>query len=226
MDRIHNTSAAAQVSMVAGLSAQWHTCLDEIPADEWDRLVDGAPGGSPFMRHACLTAMVDSGSACPETGWHPLFLTLRDPAGQLVGACPGFAKTHSYGEYVFDWAWADAHDRALAAQGQHYYPKLLVALPFSPIPGQRLLVEAGCTPAIQTEVRRRLLAELQTQCRHQGWSSAHVLFLSDAEAELAEGEGWLHRNGVQFHWENRLPQPYRDFADFLASLQRDKRKKI
>lgn len=212
--------------MVAALTAHWHTDLDEIPADQWDALAHAADGGSPFLRHAFFKAMVDSGSACPDTGWHPVFLTLQDEQGQVLAGCPLFAKDHSYGEYVFDWAWADAHDRALAAQGQHYYPKLLSAVPFSPIPGQRLLVRSDLPAPVQDALRLQALAAMQALCEAQGWSSAHALFVSEHEAALAQRQGWLLRHGVQFHWENRAALPYADFEDFLASLQRDKRKKI
>jgi uncharacterized protein len=216
----------AQVNMVAGLTAHWTDALKQIPAGEWDELVMSSPGGSPFLRHGLLSAMVDSGSACAETGWQPHFLTLRDKAGQIKAACPLFIKSHSYGEYVFDWAWADAHDRALAGQGLHYYPKLLSAVPFSPIPGQRLLVHPSLNATEQEAARLQMLGLLAGECQRQGWSSAHALFVSDAEAQLAESQGWLRRQGVQFHWENREPEPYFDFEDFLASMHRDKRKKI
>ena len=212
--------------MVAGLTAHWHTDLTEIDATQWDALVTDFEGGSPFLRLAFLRAMVDSGSACPDTGWHPLLLTLQDPQGQVRAGCPMFVKEHSNGEYVFDWAWADAHDRALASQGVHYYPKLLSASPFSPVPGQRLLVRPDAHPDAQVALRRHLLQAIEDRCEAQGWSSAHALFVSEAEAQLAEEAGWLRRSGVQFHWDNRAEVPYRDFDEFLASLQRDKRKKI
>lgn len=212
--------------MVAGLTAHWHTDLTEIDAAQWDALVADFEGGSPFLRLAFLRAMVDSGSACPDTGWHPLLLTLQDAQGQVWAGCPLFVKEHSNGEYVFDWAWADAHDRALASQGVHYYPKLLSASPFSPVPGQRLLVRPDAHPDAQVALRRHLLQAIEDRCEAQGWSSAHALFVSEAEAQLAEEAGWLRRSGVQFHWDNRAEVPYRDFDEFLASLQRDKRKKI
>lgn len=147
--------------MVAGLTVHWHSDLAEIDAEQWDDLVVGVDGGGPFLRLAFLRAMVDSGSACPDTGWHPLLLTVRDAQGQLLAGSPLFVKDHSYGEYVFDWAWADAHDRALASQGAHYYPKLLSAVPFSPIPGQRLLVRpdvpADLQMALHTQDRKSVV---------------------------------------------------------------------
>jgi predicted N-acyltransferase len=218
--------APAQANMVAALQAHWVDDLGQIPLDEWDELVAACPGGTPFLRLGLLRAMVDSGSACALTGWQPHFLTLRDAAGRIQAACPLFIKSHSYGEYVFDWAWADAHDRALAAQGVHYYPKLLSAVPFSPIPGQRLLVHPALNAAQQSAARLLMLQRLADECARQGWSSAHALFVSDKEAALAASQGWLRREGVQFHWQNRAGEPYADFEDFLASMQRDKRKKI
>ncbi len=212
--------------MVPGLTAHWHEDLAQIPSDAWDELVCSVDGGTPFLRMGLLRAMVDSGSACTETGWQPQFLTLQDAQGRVLGACPLFLKRHSYGEYVFDWAWADAHDRALARHGQRYYPKLLSAVPFSPIPGQRLLAHPDLSASAQQAVRQRLLQTLAERCEAQSLSSAHVLFLSDEEAALAQEQGWLLRQGVQFHWQNCTPAPFADFDDFLASLQRDKRKKI
>ena len=218
--------APASVKCHAPLRAEWLAQWDAIDGGEWDALLAGVDGASPFLRHGVLRAMADSGSACAETGWQTHVLTLRGADGNLLGACPTFAKSHSYGEYVFDWAWADAHDRALARHGQTYFPKLLGAVPFSPIPGQRLLVHPGLAPADQASVRQALLNALQAECEQQGWSSAHLLFLSEPEAQQAVSQGWLRRQGVQFHWHNRTPQAFTDFDDFLASLQRDKRKKI
>jgi len=208
------------------LQAAWHPDWRSIPATDWDALLVGVAGARPFLCRDVLQAMVDSGSACAETGWQPHVLTVRGADGTLLGACPSFAKSHSYGEYVFDWAWADAHDRALAPHGHHYFPKLLGAVPFSPIPGQRLLVHPALAPQGQAVVRRALLEALKAECAARGWSSAHLLFLSEAEAQQAQEQGWLVRHGVQFHWCNRTPEPFADFDDFLASLHRDKRKKI
>jgi predicted N-acyltransferase len=238
MDEFRSTKEArlkkdAQVSMSAGLeerdvglSVHWHASLGEIPTDEWDELARAAPGGTPFLLHAVLSAFIDSGGACVDTGWQPRFLTLRNDAGRVLAGCPVFLKHHSHGEYVFDWAWADAHDRALNEQGLHYYPKLLSAVPFSPIPGERLLVHPSLDAASRLVARQRLLWALTDHCAAHKLSSAHVLFLSQDEAQKAEAQGWLVRHGVQFHWQNRPGRPYENFEDFLASLQRDKRKKI
>jgi predicted N-acyltransferase len=123
---------------------------------------------------------------------------------------------------VFDWAWADAHDRALASHGHHYFPKLLGAVPFSPIPGQRLLVHPGLDAAAQLAVRQTLLDALRAECAQQGWSSAHLLFLSEAEAQQAERSGWLLRHGVQFHWCNREAQPFADYLKLPAGARNEK----
>ena len=212
--------------MVAGLQIGWHTQLDTIGAANWDALLDGVVGARPFLTHAWLKALTDHGCATPETGWQPLFLTLTDAQGRLRAGCPLYVKSHSYGEYVFDWAWADAHDRALAAQGQRYFPKLLGAVPFSPIPSQRLLTASDASAGEREALCALLLAAVRQRCELEGWSSAHLLFLTEAEAAQAGSAGWLVRHGVQFHWCNREPAPYADFDDFLASLHRDKRKKI
>jgi uncharacterized protein len=166
------------------------------------------------MRHEYLVALHASGSATGETGWQPQFLTAWR-GEELVGACPLYLKSHSYGEYVFDWAWADAYQR----HGLRYYPKLLDAVPFTPVPGPRLL-------AHDIGTRIGLLQAMRQIARDAGLSSAHLLFLDEADQEAARASGWMMRSNVQFHWLNREPEPYADFAEFLASLQREKRKKI
>jgi predicted N-acyltransferase len=144
----------------------------------------------------------------------------------IQAACPLFLKDHSWGEYVFDHAWADAYNQQLARPGHAYYPKLLGAVPFSPIPGPRLMVRPGHDAATEAALTTRLLAELEAICADQNWSSAHLLFLPQDQADAARQRGWLIRQGVQFHWQNRSDRPYSDFDDFLADMQRDKRKKI
>ena len=166
------------------------------------------------MHHEYLLAMHTSGSAIGATGWLPQFLAVTR-ADVLVAACPLYLKDHSYGEYVFDWAWADAYQR----HGLRYYPKLLSAVPFTPVPGARLLA--------RDQPGRRVLLRAMRQLAHDAkFSSAHLLFLDDADADAARDEGWMMRSTVQFHWRNREPEPYTDFSEFLASLQREKRKKI
>jgi predicted N-acyltransferase len=186
----------------------------EIDAAAWSALVAAQPAANPFVSLEYLRAMHDSGSAGPATGWTPHFMTLEH-RGTLVAACPLYLKDHSYGEYVFDWAWADAYRR----HGLAYYPKLLDAVPFTPVPGPRLLA--------RTHAHRLLLLRgIEQLARSAELSSAHLLFLDEADQAAAREAGWSMRSTVQFHWTNRVPEPYADFADFLASLQREKRKKI
>jgi uncharacterized protein len=188
-----------------------------IDAAQWNALLALQPSSTPFMRHEYLSALHASSSACPKTGWVPQFLCILEGSGSqtLVAACPLYVKDHSYGEYVFDWAWADAYQR----HGLHYYPKLLDAVPFTPVPGPRLMARDAAD-------RRLLLRAMQQLAREAKLSSAHLLFLDEADQDAARAEGWMMRSTVQFHWTQRAPEPYADFADLLASLQREKRKKI
>ncbi len=189
------------------------TALADLPADAWDALANPAGAETnPFVSHAFLHALEASGSATPENGWTPQHLTLRGDNGQLLAAAPCYRKAHSFGEYVFDHPWADALHRA----GGRYYPKLQVAVPFSPVPGPRLL-------APTLELRRDLLAALQAACVHSGWSSVHLTFLPEADARALAGATWLHRTDLQFHWHNR---GYTTFDDYLAELSHDKRKQV
>jgi uncharacterized protein len=190
----------------------------EIEARQWNALLALQPSATPFMRHEYLLALHASGSASPQAGWTSQFITIfanEAGEGRLVAAAPLYLKDHSYGEYVFDWAWADAYQR----HGLAYYPKLLCAVPFTPVPGPRLL-------ARDDDLRARLLQVMQQLAFDAGLSSAHVLFLDEADQRAAREAGWMLRSTVQFHWNNREVAPYADFADFLASLQRDKRRKI
>jgi len=191
-------------------------CRDpaEIDAARWNALLARQPSATPFVSLEYLRALHASASAVAETGWAPHFLLLEG-AGELIAACPLYLKDHSYGEYVFDWAWADAYRR----HGLDYYPKLTGAIPFTPVPGPRLL-------ATTHEHRLLLLRGIEAIARQAGLSSAHLLFLDEADQAAAVEAGWSMRSTVQFHWQNRTPAPYADFADFLASLQREKRKKI
>jgi len=191
-----------------------HDDPGQIGAGDWDRLLDASGGAPFFLRHAYLQALHRSGSATADTGWLPQFLTAWQ-GERLQGALPLYLKSHSYGEYVFDWAWADAHER----HGLPYYPKLTGAIPFTPVPGPRLL-------ALDEGARLALLQGLREPLAKGLVSSAHLLFLCDADRAAAESQGWLLRSTVQFHWHNRTPEPYGSFGDFLAQLQREKRKKI
>jgi uncharacterized protein len=185
-----------------------------IGAARWNLLLQQQDAPTPFMRHEYLAALHASGSATAETGWAPAWLLL-ERRGELLGAAAFYLKTHSYGEYVFDWAWADAYRR----HGLDYYPKLLGAVPFTPVPGTRLL-------ARDAQARALLLQGLLQFARQARLSSAHLLFLSDADRSACEDAGWMLRENVQFHWTQREQLPHADFASFRASLQRDKRKKI
>lgn len=185
-----------------------------IAAAAWNALLGEQASATPFMRHEYLTALHESGSATAETGWRPQFLSVCE-GDTLVAASPLYIKDHSYGEYVFDWAWADAYRR----HGLDYYPKLLAAVPFTPVPGPRLLARTA-------DSRLALLSGMQQLATQAGLSSAHLLFLDEADSVAAREAGWMMRTTVQFHWTNREPTPYADFGDFLSSLQREKRKKI
>ncbi len=191
-----------------------HTDLAELPLEAWNALLAKQAQPTPFMRLEYLQALQQSGSATAASGWQAQFLSVWQ-GEDLIAACPAYLKSHSYGEYVFDWAWADAYQR----HGLDYYPKLLVAVPFTPVPGARLL-------AADEAARGLLLDALLAFARQQTLSSVHILFPNEKEQTTASAGGWMARSGVQFHWSQRPEAPYRDFEDFLASLQREKRKKI
>ncbi len=193
----------------ATLTLTLHDRIAEIDAADWDAC---AGGGNPFVSHAFLSALEDSGSANARTGWLPQHAVLRAEDEHVVAVAPMYAKSHSYGEYVFDHGWANALERA----GGRYYPKLQVAVPFSPVPGPRLLRRPG------SGVPTGVLADAFRQaCESLDTSSVHITFCKEDEwAELGEA-GWLQRIGMQFHWEN---EGYKDFDDFLGALSSRKRK--
>jgi len=183
--------------------------IHEIAASQWDGLLTEV---QPFLRHAFLSALEDSGSVGGRSGWQPAHVVLPGEQGQLLAAMPAYVKSHSYGEYVFDHGWADACHRA----GIGYYPKLLGAIPFSPVTGQRLLGEPLAAG--------QLLDRLSESLAAQGLSSLHINFTSPADDALLQGrDGWLQRLGCQYHWHNRS---YRDFQDFLDALSSRKRKQM
>ncbi|UJH72629.1 GNAT family N-acetyltransferase [Burkholderia cenocepacia] len=185
----------------------------EVPADEWNALLARDAQPTPFLRHEFLDALHVARCAVDDTGWSPHFVTLTDAnTGRLAAAAPVYAKQHSYGEYVFDWAWADAYQR----NNLPYYPKLLCAVPFTPVHGTRLL-------AADDDARRRLAATLLAFAEQSDVSSLHVLFPTGDEARLLESMGMMLREGVQFHWLN---DGYRHFDDFLGTLEQKKRKNI
>jgi predicted N-acyltransferase len=214
---------------------------------QWNELLarqDPAGALNPFMRHEYLAAMQASGSAVPDTGWTPRFMALYDGT-RLVAACALYLKSHSYGEYVFDWAWANAYQQ----HGLSYYPKALVATPFTPVPGPRLLAEDAATRVL-------LVKALMAWCESEKLSSLHLLFGNDADIAACAEAGLMLRHTVQFHWKNMAPTlvaartalppegavlarggsslqtvapthtRFKDFEDFLGSLNQEKRKKI
>ena len=181
--------------------------LSGVDREEWNALA----GPQPFVRHEFLSALVDCGCAAARAGWLPQFVLLRR-AGALAAAMPLFAKSHSYGEYVFDWAWAEAYRH----HGRRYYPKLVSAIPFTPATGPRLLTD-------DPTVARGLVEAAMELAPSLGASSLHVLFPGAEEAARWERAGLLVRHGIQFHWVN---PGYRDFDDYLDALNRDKRKKV
>jgi hypothetical protein len=181
--------------------------LNEIDAAQWDALA----GDNPFLAHAFLAGLEETGCVCADSGWQPCHLTLWD-GKTLRAAMPLYRKSHSYGEYVFDWSWAEAYQK----HGLRYYPKLLCAVPFTPATGRRLLAR---TPALQA----KLLDAAFDLARETGASSLHVLFPPPEEAQLLEARGLMLRATVQFHWEN---PGYASFDAFLAEMSHDKRKRI
>lgn len=190
--------------------------ISSIEASDWDRL---NRGDYPFARHAFLEGLERTGCVRPETGWQPCHMLVYEDGSRdaPVGAAPLYLKSHSWGEYVFDWAWADAYERA----GLPYYPKLLCAIPFTPATGPRLLVSP--TAGDPDEVRRALIRAIIQHAQDLDISSVHWLFTDDPDTRALEAEGLLRRTGNQFHWSNR---GYRDFDDFLAGLTSKRRKQI
>ena len=228
------TASAAKTAIITRV----HQSVRDIDAHAWNTLLTAQLQPTPFMRHEYLSALQDSGSAAAQTGWAACFFTLWQE-GALVAACPLYLKNHSYGEYVFDFAWARAYEE----HGLAYYPKAVVAVPFTPVPGSRLL-------ARDANARAALVAALREWCGQQGLSSLHLLFGSAEDTAACSADGWMLRHTVQFHWENTAtttptpastqdlpgvavpdiqhptPTGYPSFDAFLASLSQDKRKKI
>src|SRR5579875_438169 len=188
-----------------------HSAIAEIAPADWDAC---AGPDNPFVSHAFLSALEDSGSAGPRTGWLPQHAALRDAENRLVAVAPMYAKSHSYGEYVFDHSWAHAMERA----GGSYYPKLQVAVPFSPVPGPRLLIRPDSPLPVAV-----LAGALTQACQELDLSGVHVTFCTRREWEALGEAGWLQRLGMQFHWHN---QNYGNFDDFLAALSSRKRKTL
>lgn len=193
------------------IETRFHAAIHELPAAEWDALRTQA---NPFVSHALLLALEQTGCIRNDWGWQPHHLALYE-RGKLIAAAPLYLKGNSHGEFVFDWSWASAWERA----GGEYYPKLLNAVPYSPIPGPRLLAGSGAaTPILQ----RALVEAMRDEADRLQLSSVHANFLEEGEL-AAFDDDWLARSDVQFHWHNR---GYADFAGFLAALNHKKRKNI
>jgi predicted N-acyltransferase len=193
----------------AAISARLGNGVADFDAADWDACAGTA---NPFVSHAFLSALEDSGSATAKRGWQPIPISLDGADGRPTAVMPAYAKGHSQGEYVFDHAWADAYGRA----GGRYYPKLQIAVPFSPVPGPRLLTR---DPALAP----LLIAAAEAVVRQHGLSSAHATFIEPEQVPLFERAGWLIRTDRQFHWLNH---GYASFDDFLAALASRKRKAI
>ncbi|MFD2261568.1 GNAT family N-acetyltransferase [Lacibacterium aquatile] len=195
-------------------ATRFHTIegLGAISAADWDGI---AGADNPFLSHGFLSALEESGSAAPRSGWLPRHLIAESADGQLVGAVPLYVKGNSWGEYVFDHSWADAFERA----GGAYYPKLQSAIPFTPVPGPRLLTHPQAAP----EMRQALAVALVDITRRLGVSSVHATFVTDEDRPAFAAAGFAERLGFQFHWHNR---GYNDFEGFLADLSSRKRKAI
>ncbi|APE27679.1 GNAT family N-acetyltransferase [Aurantiacibacter gangjinensis] len=191
------------------LTARLAASVGSVDAARWDAL---AGGDNPFVSHAFLSLLEESGSVGPGTGWQSAPLLLEGDSGNLLGALPAYLKGHSQGEYVFDHAWADAWERA----GGDYYPKLQISVPFTPATGPRLLLADPAYALAMLAAAEQLVAQ-------NGFSSAHATFVAPEQVELFEAAGWLRREDVQFHWINR---GYASFEDFLAALTSRKRKDL
>jgi predicted N-acyltransferase len=185
--------------------------LTDVGQKQWDQLMQLQPDANPFLSYAFLNALHESGSASKQTGWSPCYISLWDDEN-LAAVLPLYEKSHSYGEYVFDWAWADAYQQ----NGLNYYPKLLSAIPFTPITGVRLI-------ARDQQAQHALLDELIRLQTSTQISSTHILFPTKDEAEILKSSGFLLRQGIQFHWQNHL---YANFEEFLSKLEKKKRKNI
>lgn len=193
------------------MRAKVHSSIDDIDPREWNAL---AGTDCPFLRHEFLAALEHTGCVGAGTGWEPCPVTLSDERG-LAAAAPAYVKSHSYGEFVFDFAWAQACSR----HGRRYYPKLVIAVPFTPATGPRLLVRPGLEPTV---VAKRLLETLQAEAANRRVSSVHALFLDEPARAACEQAGWLLRRDCQFHWSNR---GYPSFEAYLETFTADKRKK-
>src|SRR5690606_2492784 len=203
----------SKAAKAAEISIRTLDRVADLPADAWDRC---AGDDNPFVAHAFLNALEQSGCVSPRTGWQPIHLVAEDASSRLLGILPLYVKGHSQGEYIFDHAWADAYARS----GMPYYPKLLSAVPFTPVTGPRFLLPPESDPKT---IIPALLEGGRELARRDELSSLHVNFLPEDQSALAIEAGMLLRIGEQFHWMN---EDYADFDDFLARLASRKRKAI
>lgn len=196
------------------------TSIHDVDAAKWDACAHAeAPDFNPFVRHAFYSALEDSGSVTAETGWQPQHVVVESADGQVLACAAVYLKDHSYGEYVFDWGWANAYERA----GGSYYPKLQCAVPFTPATGPRLMTHAAQPAEVQVELKRMLLAGMIETGNRLNVSSVHVTFPDEDDFNVMAEAGLLERYGQQFHWENK---GYDSFDDFLEELSSRKRKNM
>jgi len=197
-----------EVSVVDGVA-------DVGPA-AWDAC---AGADNPFLSYAFLSALEDAGCVCRESGWTPRHVLIKDEGGALLACAPLYLKGNSMGEYVFDWGWAEAYERA----GGAYYPKLVSGVPFTPVTGPRLLVRGDLSPALNQSLKRQLVGAMAGAAQGAGLSSLHVNFIPEGDAQVFKDAGYLGRIGLQYHWDNR---DYGTYDDFLAQLSSRKRKAL
>ncbi len=198
------------------IKARVLSSIHEAKPEDWDEC---AGNRNPFIRHAFLSSLEDSHSTGSETGWIPQHLVIEDSAGRLLATTPLYLKSHSYGEYVFDWGWADAYERA----GGHYYPKLQCSVPFTPVTGPRLLVSPAVPETELISFRQFLAATMVQLAEKLEVSSLHVTFLEKSEWKMVGEFDYMQRIGLQFHWENK---GYKNFDEFLSVLASRKRKQL
>lgn len=204
----------------ASLTARIVSGIDQVSAAAWDACAgQDQTSANPFVRHAFFSALEDSGSVAADAGWQPRHVVIEDANGQVLAVAPLYLKSHSYGEYVFDWGWAQAYERA----GGRYYPKLQCAVPFTPVTGPRLMTRGDVDPATQRELQTTLIASMIELARQRRVSSLHVTFPTEAEQAVMTEAGFLPRIGEQYHWKN---EGYGSFDDFLNALSSRKRKNI
>lgn len=212
------SSTRADLLPAAAWQARFHDSLAHIPRDEWNAL---RPDDNPFLDHAFLSGLEEHGCVDPRTGWQPHHLTLHD-GDRLVAAAPLYLKGNSHGEFVFDWSWAHAYEQ----NGLDYYPKLLCAVPYSPVTGPRLLVGRDVDAP---SLRAVLIEAMRTEARRLGLSSAHLNFSTDVDSAALADTDWLPRFDWQFHWRNPASEnggDWRDFDEFVKALNHKKRKNI